>query len=681
MTATVPHQGEGSGEDLGTAGENLTRIDPLRSACVLIGVDDYASLDPLRSVRHNLVELRDALVKETIWGIPEDRIVTVANPRAPADLVGPIREAAWRAEDTLIVYYAGHGLLDRHERQLLLTLPDSVEGRPDTCVRSRDVRLAIRDTGTAMRRVLILDCCFSGQVLNEMAGTDRGAQGGAAAVQTLDGVQGSYVMTSAPRDRPSHAPDPRRCTVFTGALVDVMNQGLPDGPDMLGLHALFQAVKERITTMRPTMPQEPQDEDRNGVGRLDFVRNRAVAPPPPPLPHQALAEPPRRSRARTLVWSLTAGAVGLALGLGAAPARDWWDDTHPAAATGACGTPGRSDAPRAVLLDHSDALDKTHVDYEDIEGLSSLALVHEGDEVEALALEDNSPGRVFPLTLGSPFDLRPVAATGRTLRSADNEEFPQWYDGEALVVEKGGRTMLIGSETGPAIRRFDIDSGRQIGADLPIPKVLRYWPEGGAQAGRSIESLALTPDGRHLYAGWEAPLSKDGDTRGRGIIRIQRYTGSPGGAYTPDLQYAYLAGDGMNLVELAAVDDSGGLLALERQYTDGLGTAIRVVQLSLGKARDVAGGGSLYGRSADVFAKDQPVFNLLDCPAGGPGAVATSGSVQLNPLVDNVEGMALGAPWTEGRYKGWRPLYMVSDDNDSPDQITRLYALAVRLTL
>ncbi|MFE9613272.1 hypothetical protein [Streptomyces sp. NPDC006012] len=41
--------------------------------------------------------------------------------------------------------------------------------------------------------------------------------------------------------------------------------------------------------------------------------------------------------------------------------------------------------------------------------------------------------------------------------------------------------------------------------------------------------------------------------------------------------------------------------------------------------------------------------------------------------------MALGAPWTSGKYKDWRPLYMVSDDNDSSGQITRVYAFAVRL--
>ncbi|MBC9727421.1 esterase-like activity of phytase family protein [Streptomyces sp. TRM68367] len=651
-------------------------MDPRRSACVLIGVDDYAYRDSLPSVRRNLTALRAVLTDEEIWGIPEDRITVVANPTAPAALVGPIREAGERAEDTLIVYYAGHGILDGPDEQLMLTLPGSVDDQPDTCVRAHDVRRAIRDTGAALRRVLILDCCYSGGALTDMAGADAGRRGSEAAVETLRDVNGSYVMTSAPRDRKSMTRDPRRCSVFTGALVDVMREGLPDGPPMLGLHTLFLAVKERMAGMQPEVPQEPQDEDRNGVGLLEFVRNVAVLPPLAP-PDAPSAAPPRRIR--TLVWSLAAGTAGLALGLGVPPAVDWWHDRHPAPATGSCGASDDDAQPRAILLDHSDDLDKKQVDYEPVEGISSLALVSEGPVVKALALADNSPGRVFPLTLGTPTDLRPKADTADTLRRANGGEYPEWYDGEALVVEKGGRTMLIGSETGPAIRRFDISTGRQVGQDFPIPEDLRYWPRGGAQIGRSIESLAVSPGGRHLYAGWEAPLAKDGDKRGRGIIRIQRYTGTPGGSYTPDGQYAYLSGDGMNLVELVALDDKGGLLALERNYTAGLGTSVRVVQLSLDKARDVTDDDSLYGRSADVFAREEQVLTLADCPAGGPGAVATPGSAQINPLLDNVEGMALGKPWTSGPNRGWHPLYLISDDNGSGEQITRLYSLAVRL--
>ncbi|MFF2189909.1 esterase-like activity of phytase family protein [Streptomyces sp. NPDC058155] len=644
------------------------RIDPNRSTCVLIGVDNYTHLDSLRSVRRNLTELRAALSDNEIWGIPDDRITTVSNPGTPSELVGPIREAAKQAEDTLIVYYAGHGLLDRHDQKLHLTLPDSAEDQPYTSVRADDVRHAIRENGSALRRVLILDCCFSGQVLTQMSAADRGVRGGKVAVEMLRDVEGSYVMTSAPRDRPSHAPDPMSCTAFTGALVDIMRQGIPDGPGMLGLHALFEGVKARIAGMRPALPQEPQDEDHNGVGALEFIRNVAVLPP---LPAPA-APPPAARRGRTALWSLLALATGLVLGLVLPPSLDRWQETGPAEATGACSPSS------AVLLDHSDELDKKTVGNEKVEGISALGL-QSADPPVALALADNRPGRVFPVRLGSPFDLEPSAGTAKTLRPTDGGTVSDWYDGEALVVEKGSKTMLVGSETGPAIRRFDIASGKQIGPSITVPKELHYAPVGGAQMGRGIESLTVSPDGRYLYAGWEAPLAQDGDTGGANILRIQRYKGTHGGAYVPDRQYAYVSGNGMYLVELAAVD-SGRLLALERQYTASLGNAIQVVEISLANAHDVTGEESLYDQPADIYAKTEPVFDLAQCPAGGPGMVTTPGTKQLNPLLDNVEGMALGGEWTDGRYKGWRPLYLVSDDNSDETQITRVYSIAVQLS-
>ncbi|MEU9454611.1 esterase-like activity of phytase family protein [Streptomyces sp. NPDC048277] len=655
-------------------------IDPERSVCVLIGVDDYRHLDKLRSVQHNLTELQAALMDPSIWGIPGNRIRKIANPSSPAELVGPITEAAELAEDALIVYYAGHGLIDRNERQLLLTLPESVEGKSYTSVRSSDVRRAIRDTGTAPRRVLILDCCFSGQVLTEM--TDGHRQDVEAAVQTLRDVEGSYVMTSATRDRPSHAPDPDDCTLFTGALVDVMRKGQRGGPEMLSLHDLFVAVKERIRGHRPEIPQEPQAEDHNGVGRHGFVRNVAV------LPRVVIQEverphvPTRWERLRTPVLSLTAGALGLALGLGTQPLVHWWHDTHPAPAAGPCAVPSPDDpaAPRADLLDHSDELNSQSPNYEKVKGLSALALSSQGKNVQALVLGDNDPGRYWPVSLGSPFHLNPSVSTARSLILTDGEKIPNnWYDGEAMAIENGGTTMLIGSETGPAIRRFDIKSGMQVGKDFPIPKHLRYYPEGAAETGRSIESLAVSPDGRYVYAGWEAPLADDGDQRGRGIIRIQRYKGASGQDYVLDGQYAFLAEDGMFLSDLSAIDDNGDLLGLERQYTAGQGSAIRVVQLALAGAKDVTDTSSLWHVQTSDFAHEELVVDLATCPVGGPGAVAVPAASPEHPLLDNVEGMALGTPWKSGRYKGWRPMYMVSDNNDSVAQITRLYSLAVKL--
>ncbi|WP_255305996.1 caspase, EACC1-associated type [Streptomyces sp. Wb2n-11] len=649
------------------------RIDPDRSACVLIGVDKYPGgkgLAPLRSVRHNLTELRGVLTDRSVWGIPDDRIVTVSNPKTSAEICDPIRAAAELALDTLLVYYAGHGLLDRDDSRLCLTVPGSSEDKPETCVDAGYVRRAMKDNGAAMRRVLILDCCFSGKVLQmspATAGAVAADLGVRAAVKTLRNIKGSYVMTSATHDRPSHAPDPDDCSVFTGELVDVLRKGVPDGPEMLGLHAVFQEVRDRVAGREdlPT-PQEPQDESQNGVGDLEFVRNLAVLPP-------LLAPDPvvPATRRRRWPWATAAGVLGLGIGFATMPAVHWWQESvrEPVLAVGEC-------AEGAVLLDHSDALDKKEADGEKVSGLSGLALLPGGNG-EALALADNDFNRVFPLRLGGPEALEPSAGTATTLRPAPGGRLPDWIDAEALVVEKGGRTILVAAETGPAIRRFDLATGRQVGADLPVPKEFKPWPAGGAQTGRTIEALALSPDGRHLYAGMEASLSQDGDERGRNLLRIQRYKGTPGGSYVPDRQYAYRAADGLYLTELVAVGENE-LLALERQYAAGVGNAVRVQRLSLGGAQDVTGERALYRRPADEFVRSDKLFDLADCPGGDPGQVAVEGP-QANPLLQNAEGMALGEPWTGGKRKGWRPLYLVSDDNLNDVQITRLYLLAVRV--
>jgi len=169
----------------------------------------------------------------------------------------------------------------------------------------------------------------------------------------------------------------------------------------------------------------------------------------------------------------------------------------------------------------------------------------------------------------------------------------------------------------------------------------------------------------------------DGDQRGRNRVRIQRYHGTPGGTYTPDRQYAYETEAGLYLTELAVVEKDR-LLALERQYVEGLGNAVRVYDVNLADAEDVTAKPSLAGDTADVFVPRRLLFDLADCPAGSPGRVAVK-EPQHNPLLGNVEGMAVGPAATTGPNQGSRLLYLISDDNDNSVQITRLYAFRITL--
>ncbi|MFC7621133.1 esterase-like activity of phytase family protein [Microlunatus sp. GCM10028923] len=327
----------------------------------------------------------------------------------------------------------------------------------------------------------------------------------------------------------------------------------------------------------------------------------------------------------------------------------------------------------AQFLGFSDSLDKTTYEGQPVAGLSALALTRPG---HALALVDNigtTPARVFGLEIEARRGKPEVAVESLTiLRRSDGTPYTGAdFDGEGLVAERGGRSILASSEREPSIRRFGLSDGTET-ASLPVPDRFRVAPAGEAATNATFEALAASRDGRTLFAGMEGPLAADGtDADGRSRNRILRYEGRPGGDYRVAAQHAYRPDSGLSLVELVVVD-RGELLALERGYTPGVGNTIRIFTVSLRHAADVTDRASLADAPDDVFLKKRLLCDLVNAPPSG----AVAKQPQPNPLLDNVEGMALGG-WLPGR---GRQLFLISDDNGGATQITRFYSLAVDLS-
>ncbi|MEU8299845.1 esterase-like activity of phytase family protein [Micromonospora sp. NPDC048909] len=371
------------------------------------------------------------------------------------------------------------------------------------------------------------------------------------------------------------------------------------------------------------------------------------------------------SSIRARVVSVGAAAISL---LAAAPAVG--APTHPTPGHPAAGA---SCAPDASLLGFSDALDKTTFRGTPVAGLSALAFARPS---RALALVDNigtTPARVYELGLET--DRRGVDVAVRDVTVLTRPDGTPYtgadFDGEGLVAERGGATVLASSEREPSIRRFRLSDGREI-ASLPVPARFQVTPAGEAAVNQTFEALATTPDHRTLYAGMEGPLAADGrDAAGRGLQRIIRYAGREGEAYTPAAQYAYRTDANLGLVELLALGDDQ-LLAVERGFTTGVGNTVRVYRVSATGAPDVSAVPSLSTVTDQrSWLGKELLVDIADCPPSG----ATTKQPQPNPLLDNIEGAALGGPLPGGR----RALYLVSDDNGSATQTTRVYALSVTL--
>ncbi|MFD5796206.1 NACHT domain-containing protein [Streptomyces diastatochromogenes] len=268
----------------------MTVPDPTGSRAVLLGT--YADceglrLDALPAVERNLTELRRLLTDGTVWALPDEHCTFLPQPGRPHEVLSHIEHAAAEATDTLLVYYAGHGLLVGRRQELYLALPGTAWG--DECLRFDSVRTRIREAGRRARRtVVILDCCYSGRALAGEMGPAGGPERLPADLEqriaAKSDIDGACVLTASAATRRALAPEGEEFTAFTAELVSVLRDGVPGGIEFLDMTTIYGAVESRLA-QRPGLPK-PQFGTRGQGGRIVLTRNRAYQPgaPPPQLP-------------------------------------------------------------------------------------------------------------------------------------------------------------------------------------------------------------------------------------------------------------------------------------------------------------------------------------------------------------------------------------------------------------
>ena len=291
-------------------------------------------------------------------------------------------------------------------------------------------------------------------------------------------------------------------------------------------------------------------------------------------------------------------------------------------------------------------------------GLSDLVRV-EGDTWRAIVdNEEDTPARLFELRFGvsergvaplpgdSPFDvprsaLRLAGLNGKT------------FDGEGLALTSRG-TFLVSSETEPSIR--EISAAGETIRSLPVPDLFLAdkLAGRGVRINAGFEALAL--DGSILWTANETALAQDAPDEARFAthpIRLLRYDSE-----VPAAQYVYVLdpierrGSGFSvrgLVDLAILPE-GGLLALEREFVEGVGMEVQLFHVSTVGATEVSGMESLAGQ------RYTPVRKTLLYSFENP---------------DNLEGIEFGPELPDGD----RTLVVVSDDNFRPIQQTQILAL------
>src|SRR5262249_13010662 len=148
------------------------------------------------------------------------------------------------------------------------------------------IRQAMLD-GKAMRKVVILDCCYSGRAL-------VGGMAGVAELAQDAEIEGTYLLAAAAETKKALAPPGEKYTAFTGELIKVVEDGIAEAPEFLDMGTVYDAVYAALAGKSRPIPQQ---RNRNSAARIAFARNKAYKV----IEDGSLAERPEQdSRARSL---------------------------------------------------------------------------------------------------------------------------------------------------------------------------------------------------------------------------------------------------------------------------------------------------------------------------------------------------------------------------------------------
>jgi hypothetical protein len=251
------------------SGENAGPLDYFteEAVAILLGSSrfprDRENLPDLPAVVANVVDFERLLRDPSVAGLPPGRVHRLLDEDNPSLIKERLADWSEEAKDILIFYYAGHGLIDS-DGDLLLTLPSSTFGRAEAnSLRWKDVKSYVLKS-PARRKLVILDCCFSGRATNILGVTDEVVR------RSLE-AKGTVVLASSPRNEPSRVDPEARRTVFTDALLSTIEQGVDNGRDVVSVDELFANAKQVCRSIEAPLPERLATADANDIA---LVLNR-----------------------------------------------------------------------------------------------------------------------------------------------------------------------------------------------------------------------------------------------------------------------------------------------------------------------------------------------------------------------------------------------------------------------
>lgn len=209
-----------------------------------IGIDSYLFWTPLKTAVNDAKAVKDVLLKR--YHLDQSRVIELYNDKATRkNILGALRDLAKRVkpEDSLLIYYAGHGHIDPITKEGSWIPVESGTEDTSAWLSNHEIKNYLKiDAIKAKHVLLVSDSCFSGDFF----------RGSRAALPRVDDamLRKAYSRTS-------------RQAISSGGLEPVSDAGF--GGNSVFSHFLVAALDNNSKPY--LIPSEIFSEVRSGVGK------------------------------------------------------------------------------------------------------------------------------------------------------------------------------------------------------------------------------------------------------------------------------------------------------------------------------------------------------------------------------------------------------------------------------
>ncbi|MDM8564095.1 caspase family protein [Candidatus Halobeggiatoa sp. HSG11] len=234
-------------------------IAPKNTQVILIGASKFDAADDnlpnLPNVKNNLVELHKSL--NEVVGINAKNIHPVLDKDDFDTIIEETIDIFPKASDTIIVYYAGHGI-PKNSFYLATKRTTVLKKHCTRAIESNKlVDLVIQET-KAKNIIFIIDCCFSARLKEK--------------IDTKSKNVFFIVASSSNKAAKDTSPDNQDCTAFTHELLDVLGKGIKNAGEFLTFQDISNHLEKQL--LDKNLP-EPQISSHGSPDKLGICKNRA----------------------------------------------------------------------------------------------------------------------------------------------------------------------------------------------------------------------------------------------------------------------------------------------------------------------------------------------------------------------------------------------------------------------